>query len=181
MRFDIASKTFCRYVDDSHACFGSRNNANEFLNVLKSEDPEIQYTIEYENEHKELNFLNITLKHDLNQFFDFAVYCKPAITNVQIKPHSKLCSNIAMGVFKGFLSRALHICSENYLAQEIDFLINVFAENGHSITVLEKVTKKYMNNITSKKEKVNIETIKNDKIVKLPWVPKLGPKLRNEF
>ena len=38
-----------------------------------------------------------------------------------------------------------------------------------------------MNNITSKKERVNIETIKNDKIVKLPWVPKLRPKLRKEF
>ena len=50
-----------------------------------------------------------------------------------------------------------------------------------SITILERVTKKYMNNITSKKEKVNIETIKNDKIVKLPWVPKHGPKLREEF
>ena len=38
-----------------------------------------------------------------------------------------------------------------------------------------------MNNITSVKEKVNVEIIKNDKIVKLPWVPKLGPKLRKEF
>ena len=38
-----------------------------------------------------------------------------------------------------------------------------------------------MNNITSKKERVNIETIKNGKIVKLPWVPKLRPKLRKEF
>ena len=38
-----------------------------------------------------------------------------------------------------------------------------------------------MNNITSKKEKVNIETIKNHKIVKLPWVQKLEPKLRKEF
>ena len=37
-----------------------------------------------------------------------------------------------------------------------------------------------MNNITSKKEKVNIETIKNDKIVTLPWVPKLGPKFKKE-
>ena len=34
--------------------------------------------------------------------------------------------------------------------------------------ILEKVTKKYMNNITSKNEKVNTETIKNDKVVKLP-------------
>ena len=100
------------------------------------------YTIEYENEHKEINFLDVTIKNNLNQSHEFAVYRKPAITNVQMKPHSNICPNIAMGVFKSFLSRALHICSENYLAQEIDFLINVFAENGHSITVLEKVTKK---------------------------------------
>ena len=45
-------------------------------------------------------------------------------------------------------------------------------DNGHSITVLEIITRNYMNNIISKKE-----TIKNDKIVKLPWVPKLGPNL----
>ena len=38
-----------------------------------------------------------------------------------------------------------------------------------------------MSNITSVKEKVNIEPMKNGKIVKLPWVPKLGPKLRKEF
>ena len=35
-----------------------------------------------------------------------------------------------------------------------------------------------MNNITSVKEKENIDTIENDKIIKLPWVPRLGPKLR---
>ena len=126
-------------------------------------------------------FLGVTTKSDLNQSYDFAVYRKRVITNVQIKPHSNICPNIVMGVFKGFLSRALHICSENYLAEEIEFLINVFEENGHSIIVSEQVTTKYMNNITSKKKKVNIETIKNDKIVKLPWIPKPGPKLRKEY
>ena len=45
------------------------------------------------------------------------------------------------------------------------FLINVFTENGHSITVLEKVIKEYMNNNTSIIK--TIDTIKNDKIVKL--------------
>ena len=119
LRYDIAPKTFRRYVHDSHAHFGRRNNANKFLNVLNIPDLQVQYTIEYENEHKKLNFLDVTLKNNLSQSYDFAVYRKPAITNVQIKPHSKICSNIAMGVFKGFLSRALHICSKNYLAQEI--------------------------------------------------------------
>ena len=52
-----------------------------------------------------------------------------------MKPHSNICPNIAMGVFKGLLSCALHTYSENY------FLINIFMENGHSITVFEKVTK----------------------------------------
>ena len=41
LRFDIASKTFRKYVDDSHAWFGSRSNATEFLNVLNSQDPKI--------------------------------------------------------------------------------------------------------------------------------------------
>ena len=47
LRFDIAPKTFSRYVDDSHARLGSRSNATEFFNVLHSQDPQIQYTIEY--------------------------------------------------------------------------------------------------------------------------------------
>ena len=51
-----------------------------------------------------------------------------------------------------------------------NIIFNVFAENGLSITVLEKVPKEYMNNITSIKEKVNIEIIKNHKTVKLQWV-----------
>ena len=62
--------------------------------------------------------------------------------NVQIKPHSNICPNIAKGVFKGFLSRALHISSVSYLAQQIEFLINAFVENGHSIKVLEKKSPK---------------------------------------
>ena len=37
-----------------------------------------------------------------------------------------------------------------------------------------------MNNITCVKENEDIDTIKNDKLVKLPWVPKLGPKLRRK-
>ena len=115
----ISPKTFCRYVDDSHVWFGSRKNATEFFNVLNSQDLQIQHSIEYENENKELNFLDVTIKNNLNQSYDFTVYHKPIITNVQIKPHSNICPNIAMRVFKGFLSRALHICSENYWTQEI--------------------------------------------------------------
>ena len=38
-----------------------------------------------------------------------------------------------------------------------------------------------MNSITSVKEKENIDTIKNDKIVKLSWVLKLGPTVEKRI
>ena len=70
-----------------------------------------------------------------------------------------------MAVFQGFLSRALHVCSEKYSAQEIKLLINVFAENENSNTTLKKVTKEHTKNIFSIKE--NVYTVKNDEKVKV--------------
>ena len=85
--------------------------------------------------------MDVAIKSNLNQSYDFPVSPEPAITNVNIKLHSDIYANIAMEVIKGFLSLALHICLEEYLAQETKFEINVFVENGHGITVLEKATK----------------------------------------
>ena len=65
------------------------------------------------------------MSNNLNQSYDFAVYRKPAITKLEIRPHSNVSPNIAMGIFKWFLSRSLHISSENYLVQEIELLMNV--------------------------------------------------------
>ena len=71
LTFGIAPKTFRRYVDDSHARFESRNNATEFLNVLNSQDPRIQYTLQYESDNKELNFLDVTIRNNLNRSYGF--------------------------------------------------------------------------------------------------------------
>ena len=38
-----------------------------------------------------------------------------------------------------------------------------------------------MNSITYVKEKGNIDTIKNDKILKLPWEPNLGPTVEKRI
>ena len=91
-----------------------------------------------------MNLFDANIFNKLNHSYDFAVYRKLGITNVRIKTHSNICPNKTMGVFKGFLSRALNICSQKFLAQEIAFLINVFGENGHNITILEKVSSEYI-------------------------------------
>ena len=99
---------------------------------MNSQDPSIQYTIEFENENKQLSFLDVTITNTGNNSYDFKIFRKTSITNVQIKPNSNIPPNITMGVFKGFLSRAYKICTEKYFQSEIDFLIDIFTENGHN-------------------------------------------------
>ena len=111
LNLNLAPKTFKRFVDDSHARFNNREQSLQFLDILNSQDPSIQYTIEFENENKQLNFLDITITNTGNNSYDFKIFRKTSITNVQIKPNSNIAPHIAMGVFKGFLSRAYKLCT----------------------------------------------------------------------
>ena len=138
---NLAPKTFKRFVDDSHARFNNREQSLQFLDILNSQDPSIQYTIEFENENKQLSFLDVTITNTGNNSYDFKIkiFRKTSITNVQIKPDSSIAPHMAMGVFKGFLSRAYKICTEKYLQSEIDFLIDIFTENGHNRNTLTNI------------------------------------------
>ena len=50
LNLNLAPKTFKRFVDDSHARFNNREQSLQFLDILNSQDPSIQYTTEFENE-----------------------------------------------------------------------------------------------------------------------------------
>ena len=54
--------------------------------------------------------------------------------------------NVSVSAFKGFLSRAYKICSKRYIDEEIQFLIEVFTENGYERKTLEKI-KNYLNKL----------------------------------
>ena len=122
-------KTFKCYVDDSHARFENKQKPLQVVEILNKPDSPIQYTIEFENE--QLNFLDITITNNGTDSVDFKILRKPEITNVQIKSNSNMATNISISFFKGFSSRAYKICSKRYIDEEIQFLIDVFTENGY--------------------------------------------------
>ena len=173
----INLKSFLRYVDDSHARFLNIKQAEKFKDILNKQHPKIQYTLEMENENKELNFLDVKIKNNQNGKYEFSVHRKNAITNIQIKPHSDHDPKILNGIFKGFVHRAFSICSEKHIDSELEFLKNVFEENGYGRKHLEKI-------ITDMKKAKNTSDSLNDvqqrskKIITLPWIPGLSPKLR---
>ena len=127
LAFNITPKTFKRYVDDSQARFENKQKSLQFLEILNKQDSSIQYTIQFENNQKQLNFLDITITNNGTNSYDFKIFRKPTITNVQIK-HGTRCF---VSVLKEFLSRAYKICSECYIDEEIQFLIDMFTENGY--------------------------------------------------
>ena len=100
LNLNLAPKTFKRFVEDSHARFNNREQSLQFLEqILNSQDPSIQYTIEFENENKQLNFLDVTITNTGNNSYDFKIFRKTSITNVQIMPNSNIAPHIAMGMY----------------------------------------------------------------------------------
>ena len=149
--YKIAPKTFRRFVDDNHARFQERSHANKFLEILNKQHPGIKYTAE--SEDHELNVLDINItSNTTNKKYEFQVHRKDAITNIHIKPKSCLYPSITKSVFKGFLHGAHTICSEKYIKEETQLLVDIIVENGHKKTFLETLVKDY----NSKKKKMTV-------------------------
>jgi hypothetical protein len=132
-------KSFYRYVDDSHARFPNFDQSDTFLEILNKQSDKVQYTIEREDENKALNFIGLHVVNNLQGKYNFNIHRKNTITNVQIKPQSSHDPKILDGVFKGFVQRALRLCSKHFITSELEFLIEVFIENGYDSVRLRQI------------------------------------------
>ena len=176
LNYKISPKTFRCFVDDSHTRFQERSHTDKFLKIWNKQDPAIKYTVEFEDHKHSLNFLDISISSNTtNRKYEFKVHQKDAITNIHIKPNSCIDPSITKSVFKGFLHRAHTICSEKFIKEEIQFLVNMFVENGHKRTFLEVLVKDY--NTKNKNNHNHNDTNRK----KIPWIPNIGPKIRKEF
>ena len=186
MQPPMAPLTHYRFVDDSHDRFTETNKSYTFLEVLNRQDENINYTMEIENENKELPYLEIMSKNPGTGKYEFDIYRKKAITNVQVKPESCHDPNILRGIFKGFLNRAFRICSKKYLQKEIEFLVEIFKENGYD----EEQLRKLVQEVRSKQLNIATEPVSNEdesrnqengETVTIPWIPGVSPRLKKAF
>ena len=178
---NCSPKTFRRYVDDSHGRFESLEKAEQFLMILNSQDTKIQYTMENEDSNGTLAFLDISIRNNRSGRYEFSIYRKEAITNLQILPTSSVDPSTVTGVFKGFLTRAHRICSPQCLQEEIDFLIDMFVENGYDRKRFEDTVKSFTLTQSVPSDPLSEMEQQKKPIVKLPWIPKIGSKLRKSF
>ena len=115
--------------------------------------------MEKEDQSHKLKFLDVTIINTGPGKYEFKIHRKNAIVNVQIKPHSYVNPVLIRYTFKGFVSRAKKLCSEKYLDEELNFLVDMFVENGHDRNYLYSLTVKI--NIKHLKLKTQTATSSN--------------------
>ena len=176
--------SFQRYVDDSHARFKDNNSAVMFQSILNNQHKDIQYTIDFEKD-KTLEFLDIRIINNGTGKYDFDIYRKEAITNVQVRPESSHDPKILQGIFKGFIHRALTICSTKYVQSELEFLIQIFVENGFKEKELKKIIREVKSKLKQSESNRNNNTENDSNEIKqtitLPWIPTISPKLKKAY
>ena len=112
---NLVPLTYKRYVDDRQARFETVHQSHSFLNILNKQNKAIKHTMEKEDQSCKLNFLDVTIINTGAGKYEFKIHRKIAITNVQIKPHSYVNLALIRVIFKGSVSRAKKLCSENIL------------------------------------------------------------------
>ena len=141
LKINLASLKNEKYADDSHARFKTVYQSHTFLNISNKQNKAMQYTMEKEGQSQKLNFLDITIISTGTGKYGFKIHRKNAITNVKIKPNLLVNSFLIKDILKGFVSRAKKLCFENYLEEKLNFLIDMFVEDGYDRNYLNSIVK----------------------------------------
>ena len=141
---------FCSITSRVYMRPGLRSNSSQpdpaesFNQCLNSIHPRVRFTREVEEDGK-IAFLDVLAHRQENGQLITQIYRKPTNTNVIIKPHSCHHPAIHITTFKGEMCRINRLCStQEQIKREVNFLLDVFEDNGHDRTKFEKIANAYV-------------------------------------
>ena len=151
--------TWFRYVDDVLIIAPQNMNLDEKLEKLNEVHENIKFTLE-EEEDQMLNFLDITIIRT-DEGVKFKVFRKPTNKEDYIHFYSSHSIRTKSGIAIGFFLRALRICSEEFLEEEIRHIFQVFTDLRYPKALLVKWKNKAKRIRSTKKQATREETKKD--------------------
>ena len=122
-------------MDDTFALFDNVASATRFLQYLNTRHPNINFTIEFEENH-EIPFLDVRVKRNLNTFTT-TVHRKTTFTGLYHKWDSFTPRKYKINLIRTLTYRCLRICSSSFLLQSALFdLKKTLLQNGYPRGVL---------------------------------------------
>ena len=142
-------------------------DVHSFLNDVNSLLPQIQFTLETE-ENRKISFLDVLIHRD-GRDLSFSVYRKPTNNDSYIHSYSAHAMSVKRGMFIGMYRRAYSICSPEHLNSELDKIFNI----GHSL----KYAPEFLNdcNLAAQQTTTPAATNVNNNFLILPFHTGLQP------
>jgi hypothetical protein len=126
-----------RFVDDIFALLTSKEKADNVLDYLNKQHPNIKFTVEHEKDNS-LPFLDVVIRKTAAGF-ETTVYRKKTYTGVHLNWTSLTSKRYKIGLIRCKLNRIWRICSSEQLRdEEITNLKEVLRKNGYPEVVITK-------------------------------------------
>ena len=131
-----------RYVDDTFAAFSNSSQANAFLDFINSKHPNINFTMELENNNS-LPFLDVLVSK--NDVVTTSVYRKKTFTGLGCSFYSYTPLKYKIGTVKALIHQGFKLCSNwAKFHSEMEFLQNYFTQNGYPSMLFNKLVHDYL-------------------------------------
>ena len=155
-----------RYVGDTFVSFSSRSEALNFFHKLNDLYPSLSFTMEEENSNK-LPFLDVLVEWGKSVFFT-SIYRKPTFTGLYLSWDAFVSKSGKLNLIKNHSFRALNICSDCKMEEQLKVIRELFLNNGYP----EEVTDDKINSTVTKFKNKNkiFGPSKCPDYFRLPWI-----------
>ena len=153
-----------RYVDDILVGARSFYCIEELATRLNAVHPNIQFTVEFENDDS-ISFLDIKIEKRLHNL-SLSWYHKETWSGSFLHYTSYVPTSWKTGLLKGFKYRILRICSKDNLSKAVTELTGIFTKNGYPYDFIKDNFIDY----TPNKNIKTIEAPKKPVTISLPYL-----------
>ena len=122
-------------MEDTFVSFRSRRDGLSFFDKLNQLYSSLTFTIEEEN-NGQLPFLDVLVERCDSSFLT-SVYRKPTFTGLYLNWHSFAPKSRKLNLIRCFSYRALNICSDCKIENELKVIKDIFIDNGYPEKVID--------------------------------------------
>ena len=153
-------------VDDTFVSFRSRNDALLFFDKFNELHSPLTFTMEEENNNK-LPFLDVLVERCDSSFLT-SVYRKPTFTGLYVSWDSFALRSRKLNLIRCLSYRALNICSDSKIEEELKVIKEIFINNGYPEEVIDNNIKFTVTRLKNKNK--TFGPPKYPVYFRLPWV-----------
>lgn len=168
-----------RFVDDTFSIFNAESECEDFHQLLNGLHPNLRFTVETENDGCQ-PFMDVLVQRREGTMIR-SVYRKPTFTGQYTRWDSFTPTSHKINLIKSLTNRALKICSESTLKQELEALRMLFEKNGYPSGVVERTMQQTTDKHQRSEPAAESGHPTDFVTLRLPWIGEISNRYRRRI